>query len=69
MKYRAHYLRENALTDLFDYDYTIISTKISMKRSLKWLHQVAKAIAYMSERQIIHTDIRNGCRLVAFGPI
>ena len=61
--YRAHYLRENALVELFDYDTTQIM-RISIKRILKWLHQVADALAYMSDRKIIHTDVRNGCRPV-----
>ena len=61
--YRTHYLRENAFVELFDYDSTKLS-KLSMARILKWLHQVASALAYMSERQIIHTDVREGCHLI-----
>ena len=58
--YRADYLRESALVELFDLDSTKL-LKISMTRILKWLHQVASALAYMSERHIIHTDVRKGC--------
>ena len=61
--YRADYLRENALAELFDFDSTKL-LKISMARILKWLHQVASALAYLSERHIIHTDARKGCHLI-----
>ena len=61
--YRADYLRENALVELFDFDSSKLLI-ISMTRILKWLHQVASAIAYMSERQIIHTDVRKGCHRI-----
>lgn len=55
--YRAHYLREDALSELFDFDPKKLF-KISIGRILKWLRQVASALAYMSERKIIHTDVR-----------
>ena len=48
------------MVELFDFDTTQIM-RISIKRILKWLHQVADALAYMSDRKIIHTDVRKGC--------